>query len=741
MGAGGAASIAGAPGLDFRRAAVAPRRRRGYTRGVIAELVSQRASRPIGIAAAVLAIVVLARPAAPPPALERTFRLGGHHEGTAVAMFSPDGTRVLSLGDRTAIVRDARGGRQHFQIDADPQDEMLWSADWSPDGERLATVTRHGTAMVWDARTGALLHRRATGTLADFIEFAPDGRLLTERVDGFELWSTDGTTLRLPAGPHPNEAAFSPDGRYLVSAADRRLQLWDTATGAELARVDHDDAVRSVRWLPRDRVAFVDGTSIAIWDVATRRTVRTIRPPEPPWYVVASPDAATVFVAAGEAPLVFAYDVASGDLRLTLAIDGELAQMALVPGGDRLVTCSGPLGGLADKTVQVWDAQTGAAIRTLGEPHRIASFALSRDGELIAANAEHDARVFALRTGEPRAVLGGHIAGVTAIGFAAGGRVFATASNRFLGDDHTAKLWDAQTGVLLGSVAHDSVVNSVAFAPDGRTFATTSNDWTIGVWDATTFGLVRATAHRGTVYAARYAPDGRAIVSASADGTARVWDAATGGQRLVVRSDDAMLDARFSPDGAAIATSDSRGVVAVWRVRDGARRFATHACDGWATAIDFDRDGRRVLASCGRTSAIVDATTGAVLHELAGDRAQLSPDGTRVLTTDPVHANVFDATTGARIAAIAIVDDPLRDFAAAWTPDGARLIAGDDHGELTLWDATTGAALAAVDARPGKVWELAFDPGDPTRLIVAGEDGHDQNATGALAVWRLVPTR
>lgn len=59
----------------------------------------------------------------------------------------------------------------------------------------------------------------------------------------------------------------------------------------------------------------------------------------------------------------------------------------------------------------------------------------------------------------------GTIAVVIAI--ATRGRVFATSSNRYGGIDRTAKVWDAATGVWLGSVSHDFVVNAASFAPDG----------------------------------------------------------------------------------------------------------------------------------------------------------------------------------------------------------------------------------------------------------------------------------
>src|SRR5947208_11269196 len=110
----------------------------------------------------------------------RTHALGAHHEGTRVAMFSPDGERVLSAGYRHLIVRATRGGRQLLRIDAIREHEMLWGLDWSPDGQTIATVSREGSLAVWDADTGKRREERQLGSLADYLTYAPDGRLLVQ---------------------------------------------------------------------------------------------------------------------------------------------------------------------------------------------------------------------------------------------------------------------------------------------------------------------------------------------------------------------------------------------------------------------------------------------------------------------------------------------------------------------------------------------------------------------------------
>ena len=73
-------------------------------------------------------------------------------------------------------------------------------------------------------------------------------------------------------------------------------------------------------------------------------------------------------------------------------------------------------------------------------------------------------------------------------------------------------------------MGHTSSVSSVAFSPDGARIVTGSWDHTAKVWDAQTGReLLTLTGHTGFVFSAVFSPDGSRIVTNSSDGTAKVW--------------------------------------------------------------------------------------------------------------------------------------------------------------------------------------------------------------------------
>ena len=199
--------------------------------------------------------------------------------------------------------------------------------------------------------------------------------------------------------------------------------------------------------------------------------------------------------------------------------DGCVTSVAFSPDGRHIVSGSG------DKTVRVWDAQTGQSVM------------------------------------DP---LKGHDNWVTSVAFSPDGRHIVSGS-----DDKTVRVWDAQTGqsVMDPLKGHDDCVTSVAFSPDGRHIVSGSRDKTVRVWDAQTGQSVMdpLKGHDGWVRSVAFSPDGRHIVSGSGDETVRVWDAQTGQSVMdaVKGHDDWVTSVAFSSDGRHIVSGSGDKTVRV----------------------------------------------------------------------------------------------------------------------------------------------------------------------------------
>ena len=105
---------------------------------------------------------------------------------------------------------------------------------------------------------------------------------------------------------------------------------------------------------------------------------------------------------------------------------------------------------------------------------------------------------------------------MNAVAFSPGGTRLLSGS-----EDHTLKLWDAATGLVLNTFdGHTESVHAVAFSPDGTRVLSGSDDKTLKLWDAATGQLLQTLAgHTEGVYSVAFSPDGTRALSGGEDMT------------------------------------------------------------------------------------------------------------------------------------------------------------------------------------------------------------------------------
>ncbi len=498
--------------------------------------------------------------------------LSGHRDAVLSAAYSPDGTRIVTASrDFTARVWDAKTGHQILALTGHNFD--VESAGYSPDGMRILTASLDQTALIWDAMTGKQIGRLGDDTTPFYSAYySPDGRqVVTTTDEGIQTWDAKSgkgiAAFKGTLGKRVRSAMFNPDSTQIVGAGDNSLQVWDVKSGRQLADLPGSNSgVNEAAYSPDGRhivSASYDGTA-RIWDqYGTDLAVLTGEGifASPKLSAVYSPDGRHIAVG----PFVGSpeiWDPVTG--KPALQFEGSFDRVYFAnysPDGSRIVAP------LSDNKAGIWNATTGHQLVAFsGHTEEVLCANFSPDGgRIVTASADGTARIWNSISGIQIQELTPHGGAVRFAAYNRAGTRLVTASA-----DGTAQIWDAASFVQVGTlVGHTAAVNAAAYSPDDKEIVTASDDNTLRTWDAQR-GVQRLIlrGHTDAVNTAVYSPDGRRILSASADRTARVWDTASGRQMaLLGLHADIVRSATYSEDQTRILTASDDGTARIWDAR------------------------------------------------------------------------------------------------------------------------------------------------------------------------------
>ncbi len=426
------------------------------------------------------------------------------------AAVAPNGMYV-ALGTRERVdIWNLHTGTRQAQIN----DTLLRMVEIDPKSERLYAID-DDMIQAFDLQTGTIRNVLTT-TWHAVPEFSPDGtRALDWTGEDMHLQDLRTGAIEMEL-PDVLWAKWHPDGRRIVSATHRAVELWGTDVGL----THRELTIAGNRFLngsiaaDGSRVALTAADSMTrVWDAETS-DVLEITGTGLEGCVDISPDGKLLVSCLVGAKIV---NATTGESVATL---GDFAPRLMIfdPTGRRLATLAVD----EPNTVNIWNL-AGELQRVIELDAPMTEMAFSGDGERIIVN--HDAELFAWD------VATGRLSTVTPGSENAELSRFTRDLGRYLKVDDVGvmRIYDTATGTPLTTLgSHDNELTGVAFNRQGTRVATCAKDHTARIWDTET-GEVLAVLHGHTdgLASVRWSFDGQHILTVGADRVAKLWELTT----------------------------------------------------------------------------------------------------------------------------------------------------------------------------------------------------------------------
>lgn len=451
-----------------------------------------------------------------------------------------DGAYLAYGGEAAHIVLQETATGETTQVLSRPKKKVTFNGlAFHPSQPLLASAYDDGIIFLWNWQTGKKFKMlMGHADVVYSVNFSSDGQWLasSSQDQGVRVWDINtGQTIHELRG-HQDvvyNAQFLTDHHRLISASnDQTLRIWDVDNEFALQVLQgHRSGVNDIARYQKD------AHNIWIFSASDDGTLRRWQVPLPLPYEekvhqIALPDRPlSVAIAARHVAIGFMI----GDLRLYTfpqmvqqhhqedAHTQEIRCLRFSSDGRLLAS------GSYDGQVKLWQVEKSGELSLLHtwveHTGEIYAVAFSPDDRLLAT-ASNDGRIglFAVKApAQPTRLEAAHQGeGVLSVAFDNTGTQLLSG-----GRDGYTRLWQSADGHFIEAHAFKAQgqITSVSFSPDNRWFASVGQDLLIHVYERANSREKKTLGkHQNVIYRAIFSQDSQRIITVSSDATLRMWD-------------------------------------------------------------------------------------------------------------------------------------------------------------------------------------------------------------------------
>ncbi|MEM7453861.1 MAG: serine/threonine-protein kinase [Planctomycetota bacterium] len=427
------------------------------------------------------------------------------------SVFYPDGDKLICCFSNFAppaidsfVVIDSKSGEEEYKVGRREGTAGIGALRFSANQERLAVATGEGTIDVYDATSLDWIATLAghTNRVSDLSFVTATNHFYSASDDrSVRCWTFEllDNPLTIKPGQKAMQLQFSSNSKTLYGVAPGRIESWNCESGEGVESLRNElfagrfaAETESPLTYHLKNVRSESGTSETLLyqldDMANPKLIDSF---EQPFVsvtclndgnLILNESFSTQFSLNRPASLVLYSPASRRIIRTFGGVSSEhthhmtVSDWAISADGRRVATSS------RDRTVRVWDFQTGEHLYSRTRPdtiNPIYSVAISSTGILATGEADGMILLRDLETGTTINEVFAHDQGVSFLSFTADGETLISGSS-----DSTIKFWDAGSGQLRTEITGTgSPFGSISISGDKRFLAASDENDMIYIWN------------------------------------------------------------------------------------------------------------------------------------------------------------------------------------------------------------------------------------------------------------------